>query len=62
MPGDSISEEYPLGAMIEPYDIEREKEQVFEMEESNDWKPILDTGFFRKPIAKDYLLVIKSDI
>lgn len=27
--------EYPLGGMIEPYDIEREKDMLFEDEQAN---------------------------
>jgi hypothetical protein len=27
-----FSEEYPLGNMLEPYDVEREKQMLFELE------------------------------
>jgi hypothetical protein len=31
---DNFSEEYPLGGMVEPYDIEREKEMLSEIEKN----------------------------
>lgn len=30
---DNSSEQYPLGGMLEPYDIEREKEILFQLED-----------------------------
>ena len=55
---ENYSEDYPLGGMLEPYDIEKEKELVEELERTED---LLDMLCPKRKNMNDLEILIADD-